>query len=326
MDLTPLLQLLPFVLLFGVHHFLVGPLLYKKLWLYLVLTALLLGGFGVYCFRTEKPPTDRPPMDRPALPPGIEPGNGPDGPPGPPPDGKRPIQPQWLELLVGIFLIGGDLGLLAHERMKKNVHQMEILRTESLNQQLESLRYQINPHFFMNTLNNIQSLIYTDPDKATEAVSEFSKLMRIVLYDSEKPTYPLATEMAFLNHYVSLMRLRYPESVHIETRFPEDCEGAEIPPLVLATFVENAFKHGVDYEGCSSVLVSVERTDGKIVFRCENSLPPEQKPSVGGKGLENARRRLNLLYGESHLLQTEVRSGRYCILLVIPQTVKTLAL
>lgn len=318
MSASSLLQLLPFVLLFLVHHFLVGPLLYKKLWLYLVLTALLLGLFGVYCFQTGRPPEERPQMDRPALPPGLAPDEGPDGRPGPPPGLKRPLQPQWLELLVGIFIIAGDVGLLAHERMKKNERQMAALRAESLNQQLESLRYQINPHFFMNTLNNIQSLIYTDPDKATEAVGEFSKLMRIVLYEGNAPTIPLARELEYLRHYFSLMQLRYPEDVRIEALFPDDTDTAMVPPLLMASFVENAFKHGISYQRASFVRLSVETTRNRILFHCTNSRHGDQQTRQHGIGMDNVRQRLALLYGTDYALRIDEGTDTYDVLLDIP--------
>ncbi len=318
MDASSLLLLLPFVLLFLVHHFLVGPLLSRKLWLYLVLAALLLGVFGIYCFKTGRPPGDRPPMDRPAPPPGVDPDQGPDGPPGPPPGAKRPIQPQWLELLVGFFILMGDVGLLEHERMKKNERQMEALRAESLNQQLESLRYQINPHFFMNTLNNIQSLIYTDPEKATEAVSEFSKLMRIVLYDGSAPTIPLARELEFLRHYLSLMQLRYPENVQIEALLPDETGEAVVPPLLMASFVENAFKHGISYQSASFVRLSIETTRNRILFHCTNSRHEAPHDGQHGIGMDNVRKRLSLLYSADYVLRINEETDTYDILLDIP--------
>ena len=318
MDVSSLLSLLPFVLLFLVHHFLVGPLLYRKLWLYLVLTALLLGLFGIHCFQTGRPLEDPPRMERPAPPMGGHPEDGPGGRPGPPPGDKRPLQPQWLELLVGLFIIAGDVGLLAHNRMKKNERQMEALRAESLNQQLESLRYQINPHFFMNTLNNIQSLIYTDPEKATEAVSEFSKLMRIVLYEGNAPTIPLAREMEYLRHYLSLMQLRYPEKVRIEAMIPDETGEAVVPPLMMASFVENAFKHGISYQQDSFVRLSVEATRNRILFHCTNSCFATRQTEQHGIGMDNVRKRLSLLYEADYVLRISEESDIYDVLLDIP--------
>ena len=196
---------------------------------------------------------------------------------------------------------------------------MRELQAENLSQRLESLRYQINPHFFMNTLNNIHALVDIDPEKAKESIEEFSKMMRILLYEGDAPTIPLAKELDFIEHFISLMRLRYPEdSVRIETVFPEDRNGVSVPPLVMASFVENAFKHGVSYSEDSFIRVKIDRQDDKVVFLCSNSSHPSERDERRGVGLENIRKRLALLYGESYTLSIDESSGRYDIVMSIP--------
>ena len=234
--------IIPFLLLVGIHHFLLAPLLRRKKVWYAALTALLIILFGMSCFFLHPRPQQRP---------------------GPPPEreSRGPLRPEWMELAIGILLIGGDLGLISYRRMRQDEKRLKELETVSLRQQIEALRYQINPHFFMNTLNNIQSLILTDPDKATEAVGEFSKLMRIVLYGGSEPTIPLSRELDFMRHYLSLMRLRYPEDICIEADFPKEAGDAVVPPLLMASFAENAFKHGISYTGESFVKLAVY-TDG----------------------------------------------------------------
>ncbi len=174
----------------------------------------------------------------------------------------------------------------------------------------------------MNTLNNIQSLILTDPDKATEAVSEFSKLMRIVLYEGNDPVIPLARELEYLRNYLSLMRLRYPDSVRIESAFPEECGQAVVPPLLLASFVENAFKHGISYNSESFVKVAVEHPGRRLVFRCSNSCHDKAEAERHGLGLDNVRKRLTLLYDASYALRTEEKDNAYEVFLEIPETPK----
>ena len=221
---------------------------------------------------------------------------------------------------MGVLLIGGDLGLIAFLRMRQNEKRMKELETANLQQQLESLRYQINPHFFMNTLNNIQSLILTNPDKATEAVGEFSKLMRIVLYEGSGPTIPLNRELDYLRHYFSLMRLRYPESVKIEHDFPRQTGDAVAPPLLMASFAENAFKHGISYNGESFVRLAVNVTEGRVTFRCVNSRHSGQEDGLHGLGLENVRKRLSLLYGTDYNLEIDEQPSTYGILLDFPSS------
>jgi LytS/YehU family sensor histidine kinase len=246
-------------------------------------------------------------MDRPGLPPA---------------DGRGPVRPEAMELFIGVLLVAVDLGLTALYRSQKHEAELKELQAANVSRQLEALRYQINPHFFMNTLNNIQSLIYTDPDKATEAVSEFSKLMRIVLYEGEAPTIPLSHELDYIRHYLSLMRLRYPESVRIEAALPRETDSAVVPPLLMASFVENAFKHGISYEAPSFVRLSLEMTQRRILFSCANSLHPARQKEQHGLGMENIRKRLDLLYDSDYALHIDEQPDSYRVLLDIPLTPK----
>ena len=297
MDGTTLLHIVPYVVLFLVHHFLLARLLQKRRGLYIVLTVLLLGLFAGWCFLgMPKPPV----LERPPL------------------EGRGPLRPEWMELTLGILLVAGDLGLVAYQRMKQDERKLQQLQTENLHQQLEALRYQINPHFFMNTLNNIQSLILTDPDKATEVVDQFSKLMRIVLYEGDGPTIPLSREIDYLQHYLALMRLRYPESVRIETDFPQETGDAVVPPLLMASFAENAFKHGISYDSASFVQLGIMEGDGQLVFRCSNSSHPGKAEAQHGLGLDNIRQRLELLYGSDYILGIDTQDRRYEVVLTIP--------
>lgn len=315
MFLSVLHLLIPYVVLFLVHHFLLAPLMRNRKAVYAVLTTLLLVLFGLWCFYGHP---------RPEMHPGPPPEEGQAGWPMPPEPGRPsgqergPLRPEWMELAIGILLLAGDLGLIAYIRMRQNERQMQELRAESLRQQLESLRYQINPHFLMNTLNNIQSLILTDPEKATEIVDEFSKMMRFLLYDGNDATIPISRELDFLRHYVSLMRLRYPDSVRIEAELPEDIAGAVVPPMVMASFVENAFKHGISYEKPSFVRIKVENTRARILFRCRNSRHALQQTEQHGLGMENVKKRLSLLYGADYALHIEDHQDEYDILLDIP--------
>lgn len=224
-----------------------------------------------------------------------------------------------MELALGILLISGDLGLVAFQRMKQNERAMKEVQAESLKRQLETLRYQINPHFFMNTLNNIQSLILTDPDKAAEAIGEFSKLMRIVLYGGNEPTISLSRELDYMRHYLSLMRLRYPQEIPIEADFPKEIGDAVVPPLLMASFAENAFKHGISYTEESFVRLAVYTDGGRVTFHCMNTRHPGREDSAHGLGLDNIRKRLSLLYGNDYRLDIEDDADFYDVLLDIPQ-------
>ena len=229
------------------------------------------------------------------------------------------MRPEVMKMIMGILLVGVDLGAFFYVESKRKERRMQELQAENLSQRLESLRYQINPHFFMNTLNNIHALVDIDPEKAKESIEVFSKMMRILLYEGDAPAIPLAKELDFIEHFISLMRLRYPEeSVRIDTDFPESRAGAVVPPLVMGSFVENAFKHGVSYSAESYIRIKVEMKDGKVVFRCTNSSHPSDNDARHGIGLENIKKRLTLLYGPSYTLSINDGVEEYDVLLAIP--------
>ena len=144
-------------------------------------------------------------------------------------------------------------------------------------------------------------------------------MMRFVLYEGDRTTIPLAKEVDFLRHYVALMQMRYPERVQIELTLPEGDISGEVPPLVFASFVENAFMHGVSYEYVSFVRMSVALQDGKTVFRCTNSRHGGGQVEGLGIGLQNVRRRLDLLYGNRYTLLIDKNDVTYDVVLTLPQ-------
>ena len=298
--------LFPFILLVLIHHFFLAPLIRKKLPLYVGLTVALFVLFGVWCFSPISRPAGAPPFPR--EPEFFD-----------KPRPRGPMSPETSRLIMGILLVGVDLGVFFYIESRRKERRMKELEAENIRQQLESLRYQINPHFLMNTLNNIHALVDLDPEKAKESIEFFSKMMRVLLYEGNAPTIPLAKELDFIEHFISLMRLRYPEdAVRIETVFPAACPDAAVPPLAMASFVENAFKHGISYAADSFIRIKVELLDGRVLFECANSSHPSEDSGQHGIGLENVRKRLSLLYGSSFLLSTREKEGCYDVLMILP--------
>ncbi len=310
------LRILPFFLLFFVHDLFVAPLLLekRKAGLYAVAVAVLLIVFGGYIWNSRPVPPElplsleRPDEGRKSPPPGGERR----------PSGRMPLTPELMRFMLGLLMLGVNLGVKFFLKAQRSERMMQQMKAENLEHQLETLRYQINPHFFMNTLNNIHALVDIDPEQAKASIEEFSKLMRFLLYEGDRPTIPLTTELEFLRHYIALMKIRYADSVHIDLSLPEEAPGAEVPPLVFASFVENAFKHGISYERPSFIRVAVTLEDGKIAFKCVNSRQGEEQVRSHGVGLANVRGRLDLLYGNRYTLHIDQGSEWYDILLLLP--------
>ena len=223
-----------------------------------------------------------------------------------------------LSIVILILMFGANLGIKGWFRSRDDRKRLAELERENLEQQLEYLRYQINPHFFMNTLNNIHALVDIDPAKAQDTIVELSKMMRYVLYEGNKQGVPLSQEFDFIRHYVSLMQLRYTDKVRITLDLPEDVPNKQIPPLLLITFIENAFKHGISYQHESFIEMKAEVKDGKLQFVCRNSKSEKSNEEKGGVGLTNVRKRLDLLYDNNYTFSIDDTADIYSVNLVVP--------
>ena len=237
----------------------------------------------------------------------------------------RPLMPLplFLDFTYGLLVVGGNLAVALFFKHLDYTLERERLLKANAESSLASLKAQINPHFYMNMLNNIHGLIELDPERAQEMVIEMSRLMRYMIYDSSRLMMPLQSEIKFIENYLNIMRLRYPvDKVAITSSFPRgtSVEGVDVPPLLFLVFIENAFKHGISYRHKSYVAVSLEVSDGNIQFSCLNSRFEDKSLDrpCPGIGLENARRRLSLIYGNKACLTTEATSTSYIVNLSLP--------
>lgn len=170
----------------------------------------------------------------------------------------------------------------------------------------------------MNTLNNIHALIDINSEMAKETVLELSKMMRYILYESSLASVPLGKEILFLNNYVELMKIRYTEKVNICVSLPREIPKAQVPPLLLISFLENAFKHGISYQQASFIHLSIEIQPKELHCLISNSNYYKLKEQHKGIGLENVKKRLHLLYNDNYTLHIENRNDEYRVLLIIP--------
>lgn len=222
-------------------------------------------------------------------------------------------------IVIAIFMIGLNIGIKSVIQSIRGEQRLKEMEKEHLQTELDYLKYQINPHFFMNTLNNIHALVDIDPEKAKGTVLELSKMMRYVLYESNKRTVSLWDEIDFLQHYIELMKLRYTNRLElIISIHKEELPPAQVPPLLLITFVENAFKHGVSYQEHSFIHVTMDVCEGKLRYLVVNSSHQAPEGEPHGIGLENVRKRLQLIYEQQYTLDIQQRANEYQVLLLIP--------
>lgn len=222
----------------------------------------------------------------------------------------------------GLLLMGMNLGVKLYFRSQEDADILSQIEKHALERQLQYLKYQVNPHFFMNTLNNIHALVDIDPERAKASIVELSKLMRYVLYEGNNRLTPLSREVQFLRNYVQLMSMRYTGNVSISLDAPEVLPDLSLPPLLLVIFVENAFKHGISYRTKSFVEISLQPHGDRLLFSCRNSRPEikHDENMKGGVGLSNVRRRLDLLFPGNYTLDIKEQEDTYTVCLDIPLT------
>lgn len=228
-----------------------------------------------------------------------------------PDDGRPHPEPSFLKQLLfvarNIFNLSVVLFIATSMEISSRWHQMEDERIEMeaarKEAELANLRSQINPHFLLNTLNNIYALTAFDTEKAQKAIMELSKMLRHMLYDNQQNMVNLKEEIQFIGNYVNLMKLRLPQNVEVRfhSNYPEPCN-IQVAPLIFISLVENAFKHGVSPTEKSFIDINISAEKDLLTCEIKNSNYPktQQDRSGHGIGLQQVERRLNLNYPQRH--------------------------
>ncbi len=205
------------------------------------------------------------------------------------------------------------------QRWMKSESERKAMETEQLKSTLSHLQYQIQPHFFFNSLNNIYSLVDISPEKAKDAIHRLSKLMRYTLHDATAEQVALSNEITFLKNYIDLMKLRLTDKVDVQYDFPESTDNVQIAPLLFIPIVENGFKHGVSANKPSFISLKMRIEDKRLVFWLENTNFPKDERDKGGSGIgiENLQKRLRLLYPNRHEFRQQVENGVFRTDLII---------
>lgn len=188
---------------------------------------------------------------------------------------------------------------------------------EKVQMELKALRSQINPHFFFNTLNSIYSMTLEKDERLPNTVLQLSDLMRYFLYESKGELVPLQKEIAVLEDYISLQKLRSTETLETTVQIDGNADGQRIAPMLLITFVENAFKHGAKGStGKTFVHLQLKIEGNELDFRLENNMGNAEELTANdhsGMGLENVKRRLELLYHDNYRLHAGIQGNSFVV-------------
>ena len=225
-------------------------------------------------------------------------------------------------ILISLLVAGFNTAIAVTNRWFENEQSRKEIEREHMRSELSFLQSQISPHFFMNTLNNIHSLIEGDSKLAQDAVLKLSELMRYLLYESGRGTTTLQKEVDFIKSYVELMELRVDKSIMVKLDMPEKFDNVTLPPLLFISFIENAFKHGVSYREPSALSFSLSQRPGYISFSSVNTISKYKVSNTpdhhGGLGLENIRKRLEMLYSDKYDLEIKKTDNEFDVKLTIP--------
>lgn len=229
----------------------------------------------------------------------------------------RPRPPKglfvYIDIISLIVPIAFAVALSLANRWKKSEAIRNQAETEKLQSELKHLKYQLQPHFFFNALNNIYAMVEVSPQNAQKAIHNLSKLMRYFLYETNEEKVLLSKEIDFLNKFIELMKLRFTQNITVHTDFPEEIPQVMVAPLLFIAIVENAFKHGVSATTPSDITFKINCDNNRINFTSINKNFPKNIDDISGSGigLENLKKRLDLIYPNAYQLGTEIDDHNY---------------
>ena len=215
-------------------------------------------------------------------------------------------------LVLNCVMAAIAIGIRHFMRIRQIKQQLKEEKAKNTEAELAWLKNQINPHFLFNTLNNISSLTQIDPDAAQDAIAQLSDLLRYAMYETNKKMVPIGGEVEFMRNYISLMKLRCNDKTEVTTTFDIQ-QNMEIAPLLFISLIENAFKHGVSSSRPSKIDIRLLQNGDELVFNCDNTNYPKDDAdrSGSGIGLENTRRRLDLMYAGRYTWDQSLEDNIY---------------
>ncbi len=211
----------------------------------------------------------------------------------------------FIQGIIIFLLFAISLSIKLAIELHKNEKIKNLIKTQKISAELSFLKTQLNPHFLFNTLNSIYSLANKKSDDTTEAIITLSELMRYMIYETNKEFVSLQNEIDYIKNFISLQNLRLKDSsgVRFNVRGKLDYN---IEPLLLISFIENAFKYGTDYTGKTNITIEIKVEDDILNLNVSNYISLKEKNNLdSGVGIENIKNRLNILYPNSHTLNIE---------------------
>ena len=232
----------------------------------------------------------------------------------------------YVFVLILVYLIVGLVSfvkLLKHsfETSAKNTALENKLLEGSLHlkeQELHYLKKQIHPHFLFNTLNTIYGFSLRKSEETPELILKLSNLLDYILYQVQKPKVGLIEEIDHIKEYISLEKIRFQDTLRVSFETKNIDQTIEIPPMLFIPFIENTFKHGAIIDGYLTIEIEIETNKDQLIFRSKNSYREKNDEATStGIGLENIRKRLELLFFENYSLETITTEEEYAINLTI---------
>lgn len=226
-------------------------------------------------------------------------------------------------VLPHILLVSTGAAFKLLNDQLRSQKQMLALMKEKSDAELNFLQSQMNPHFIFNSLNSVYFLIQKENNEARKTLIQFSDLLRYQLYDCNAQSVPIEKEVEFLRDYVRLQELRKDKQYNVQLKIGEEVKGVSIAPLLLIPFIENAFKHLSHHiDQVNYVNVSIEKKSSLLTLCVQNSWDDHQKKTEprGGIGLNNVKRRLELLYPKKHELKIEKTAKEFLVKLELQLT------
>jgi len=229
---------------------------------------------------------------------------------------KMAIYIQVLSYLAPLLF---SIALKTTQRWVKTEAERKEAANIKLQFELQHLHYQLQPHFFFNSLNNIYAMVDLSPDQAKTSIHSLSKLMRYMLYETNVETILLSKEIDFMKRYIELMKLRVSDKTKVTYSFPEKETGVKIAPLLFISLIENAFKHGVSASKTSEINIQMTYANNTVLFSIENNNFPKKTDDKSGSGigLQNLEKRLELLYPNKFNFKTILKNDLFLVTLEI---------